>query len=875
MAHAQAGLSSLLEAIQRTPIIDNHAHPLLKRSVQDLYPLQAIASEAHGDAINDSHQSLAHIRVVKQLSRALGCRPTWTAVAEAIKERRVDGYDEWVRTCMKGIALVLVDDGLDQPENAEPWHYFDDFTGGHSRRIVRIESTAARLIEDASMTFLDAKDAFTAVTGRFEREMETAIADREVAGFKSVICYRTGLDVPPEKDTEEALKVFVEIHRQIRVDTMSNAGRPFTRVDHRGLNEYFVHLLAEQIRASHQRPRKPVQFHTGLGDNDITLTSASPSHLQPLIRAYPDVPFVLLHAGYPFTRELGYLAAMYSNVYADIGEVFPFLSRDGQESVVRQILELCPYSKIMWSTDGHWFPETYFLAVQQMREVLSSVLPEYVRKGDLAPAQAVELVENILFNNANKAYGLDLQLRDTKQEVAAMSLRMENGARLQEEAIQSLSKYVGGQGHGGDEPKFLRICWNDMTATPRLRSVPMRRVISMLRNGERLSVGVTKASLGLTQVDLPAAGLSPSGEYRLHPDLKTLRPGPRKGQLIAMGDFREQDGSPVGLCPRTLLKRTLGYAESKNLRFLLGFEIELVLMRRVDGRLETLDTDGHAWSVSRAMDHEAVIEVLEPALAALDDAGVHVEVIHPESAPGQFEVVLPNAPALEAVDTLLYARDVLSAHATAKGYRMTLHPKPFATACGTAAHVHISISSPNGLDASTYEAFYAGVLMHLRGISAFTYSNAASYERTLDGTWSGGTHVGWGTQNRETPLRKVEGSHWEIKCMDGMANPYLALAAIIGAGVRGVARRTALTWRDCGDVAPYSLPEAGRRALGIVNKIPGSLSEALEALTADGELMEVMGRALVDRYVAVKEAEMDFLKGMGDEERRSWIMERY
>lgn len=872
---AQDGVTSVLEAIQRTPIIDNHAHPLLKSSAQELYPLQAIASEAHGDAIADSHQSLAHIRVVNQLSRALSCRPTWATVAEAIKKRRLDGYDDWVRTCMKGIALVLVDDGLDQPENAEPWHYFDDFTGGHSRRIVRIEATAARLIEDASITFIDAKDAFTAVTGRFEREMETSVADREVVGFKSVICYRTGLDVPPEKDVDEALRVFVDIHRQIRADTLSNAGRPFTRVNHRGLNEYFVHLLAEVIRGSNQRPRKPVQFHTGLGDNDITLTSASPSHLQPFIRAYPDVPVVLLHAGYPFTRELGYLAAMYSNVYADIGEVFPFLSRDGQESVIRQILELCPHSKIMWSTDGHWFPETYFVAVQQMREALSTILPEYVRKGDLTPAQAVELVEDILFNNANRAYGLGLHLKDTKNEVAAMNLRLENGVRLQEEAIQSLSKYMGGQSDGEDEPKFLRVYWNDMTATPRMRSVPMRRVIAMLRNGEKLSFGVTKASMGLIQVDVPAAGVSPSGEYRLHPDLKTLRPGPRKGQLVARGDFREQDGSPVDMCPRTLLKRTLGYAESKNLRFLLGFEIELVLMRRVDGGLEPLDTDGHAWSVGRAMDHDAAIEVLEPAIAALDEAGVYIDIVHPESAPGQFEVVLPKAPPLEAVDTLLYARDVLSAHASAKGYRMTLHPKPFAMACGTAAHVHISISSPNGSDASVYETFYAGVLFHLRAISAFTYSSVASYERVLDGTWSGGTHIGWGTQNREAPLRKVEGSHWEVKCMDGVANPYLALSAIIGAGVRGVVRRRTLTWRDCGDVAPFELPEAGRRALGIVSKIPGSLDEALEALQADGELVEVMGRTLVDRYVAVKEAEIQFLKGMSDAQRRSWVMERY
>ena len=93
-----------------------------------------------------------------------------------------------------------------------------------------------------------------------------------------------------------------------------------------------------------------MQFHTGLGDNDITLTLSSPAHLQPLIKAYPNTKIVLLHSGYPFTQEAGYLTAVYENVYLDFGEVFPFLSPDGQRQVVRQVLELSPTNKIMWSS---------------------------------------------------------------------------------------------------------------------------------------------------------------------------------------------------------------------------------------------------------------------------------------------------------------------------------------------------------------------------------------------------------------------------------------------------------------------------------------------------------------------------------------------
>lgn len=82
---------------------------------------------------------------------------------------------------------------------------------------------------------------------------------------------------------------------------------------------------------------------------------------------------VLLHAGYRWTKEAGYRASVHNNIYADIGEIFPFLDRDGQEIALREILQFCPSEKILWSTDGHRFPERYLLAVLQVREALESV----------------------------------------------------------------------------------------------------------------------------------------------------------------------------------------------------------------------------------------------------------------------------------------------------------------------------------------------------------------------------------------------------------------------------------------------------------------------------------------------------------------------
>jgi glutamine synthetase len=188
--------------------------------------------------------------------------------------------------------------------------------------------------------------------------------------------------------------------------------------------------------------------------------------------------------------------------------------------------------------------------------------------------------------------------------------------------------------------------------------------------------------------------------------------------------------------------------------------------------------------------------------------------------------------------------------------------------------MHMSISSPIGSLKEIYEPFYAGILKHLRAIAAFTYSSMVSYDRVVDGCWAGGTWVAWGTQNREVPLRKVDGSHWEIKCIDGIANSYLSLAAIILAGVQGVADNETLTLRDC-TKDPALLSASEREDLNMSARLPRSIQEALEALHQDEELTGLIGSEVVKRYTEIKQAETAILEKLGDEERAQWIMERY
>ena len=366
-------LEEVVRAIHKTPIIDNHAHPLLTPDALHQHPLMSITTEASGDAIHAAKTSLSHLRGVRQLASVLKCEQNWEAVVAAIEQKRIDSPFDWVTQCLAGIETILVDDGLDNQDESQDYDWHDDYTRSSCKRIVRVERVAGEIIKElgagldrSSQSLETVFDQFLAT---FDERVNEAVEDPEVVGFKSIVCYRTGLDVPRSVDVAAVRKAFVA--RFTEPGTLE----AFQRLEHVELNDLVVHRTAQHIRDSASRRKKPFQFHTGLGDNDITLTTASPAHLQEFIRAYPSVPIVLLHASYPYMREAGYLASVYENVYADIGEVFPFVSQDGQERVVRQVLELCPWSKILWSTDGHWFPETYILAIMQMREVMQTVSP--------------------------------------------------------------------------------------------------------------------------------------------------------------------------------------------------------------------------------------------------------------------------------------------------------------------------------------------------------------------------------------------------------------------------------------------------------------------------------------------------------------------
>ena len=131
-----------------------------------------------------------------------------------------------------------------------------------------------------------------------------------------------------------------------------------------------------------------------------------------------------------------------------------------------------------------------------------------------------------------------------------------------------------------------------------------------------------------------------------------------------------------------------------------------------------------------------------------------------------------------------------------------------------------------------------------------------------------------GTQNRETPLRRIEGSHFEIRCVDGLSNPYLVLAAVIGAGLQGIFDKEPLEMKDCPN-DPSTISAKAREELGITKQFPKSIGEALSYLEADEQLRHILSKSAVETYLTVKRAESEMLQKMDPVKRRSWLIERY
>ncbi|KAI0826976.1 glutamine synthetase/guanido kinase [Trametes gibbosa] len=433
--------------------------------------------------------------------------------------------------------------------------------------------------------------------------------------------------------------------------------------------------------------------------------------------------------------------------------------------------------------------------------------------------------------------------------------------------------------------EFVRVQWVDLVNTIRFRVLPasyFRKLLSV--TASRPSICIGKIVLGLVGLQV-APGFGATGEYLYVPDLSSWRVCTyAPGHASVMGWFEEKTPLPltgvaVDICPRTILARVVREAREKaGVSFLAGVESEFILLRGTQPAFDFVNDAG--WSCS-AKTRTGTVEaaVLEEIARDLVAAGVEVQMYHAEAAPGQYEMITGPLPPLEAADTLVFTRETIYNVASKHGLRATFAPRLSNDSCGSGAHTHVSVhGAPTQLKTRpadearaptltpTERSFVQGLLAHLPAVCAFTVPTSASYARMLDGIWSGGTYAAWGTDNREAPVRLCGPRghhHFEVKSVDATASPYLSLAAIFGAGLRGVLEGAPLLVHDCQKpVAEMSAAE--RAAVGLANplRLPQNVADARKALAADEVMKDVLGAHFVDTYLAVNEVSVLWLRGL-------------
>jgi len=355
-------------------------------TVPDATAYARFFTESGDPAIHAHHvpASIFYRWAIRELAVVLACAPTTEAVLAARARTSADALAHRLLGDAN-IAVLLVDHGYRTDETWPP----AELAARVPCRVMpllRLEVLAQELIVRHE-TFDAMLDAYSATVERAREE--------GMVGLKSIVAYRTGLAVQ-QTSREDAAAAFGLVKERARRD-----GR--LRLATKPLNDYVL-LRALEIA---ERQAMPVQIHTGFGDTDLDLREANPLHLRPLLEGgrYANVPFVLLHASYPYVRELGYLAAMYPNVYADVGLAIPHLAAE-IPAMLRQLLSLTPSTKVVYSSDASQIPELFWLAARWGRRGLGAVLDELITLGALAGDEALVVGQRVLGGNAAGIYGL-------------------------------------------------------------------------------------------------------------------------------------------------------------------------------------------------------------------------------------------------------------------------------------------------------------------------------------------------------------------------------------------------------------------------------------------------------------------------------------
>lgn len=422
------------------------------------------------------------------------------------------------------------------------------------------------------------------------------------------------------------------------------------------------------------------------------------------------------------------------------------------------------------------------------------------------------------------------------------------------------------------------LYWADNNGIPRSRTVPIQRLPRVAEEG----VGVTVLFAVFDSHDAIThsyGGLSTaSGERRIVPDLSGLRTvASAPGLAYAPVDQYRVSGEVSEYDQRAALRRQVERAEQQGVELRFGYEIEFSLFR-ADG-----STPAHSGPAYSPHALTVLGDFQADLLRAFAETGLELNQVHAEYGLAQLEVSLRPAEPLRAADEQLLARQIIHGVAHRHGYRVSFAPLVTAEGVGNGWHVHVSpwregrnLLAPAGDGSDVHglgregAAFLAGLHRNLPALSAVGAPSVPSLLRLRPGYFAG-AHAIWGVENREAPLRLAEGGgllgegQWniEFKASDASANPYLLLAALISAGLSGLADGAAPPPPVAEDPGTWTEEQRAERGIGALPTDPEDADAAIDDSAAVSAVFTPEHR---EAFRAVRASDVAWADGLTDAE---------
>lgn len=356
----------------------------------------------------------------------------------------------------------------------------------------------------------------------------------------------------------------------------------------------------------------------------------------------------------------------------------------------------------------------------------------------------------------------------------------------------------------------------------------------------------------------------------LYPDLDTMQIfpwRPQQGKVARLiCDVYRPGGEPFEGDPRYILKRAIKEAEKMGYLFEVGPECEFFLFHTDENALPTTITHEQAGYFDLGP-----VDFGENArrdmVLTLEDMGFVIEASHHEVAPAQHEIDFRYDEALVTADNIMTFKLAVKTIAKRHGLHATFMPKPKYGVNGSGMHINMSLSKdgknifadPSDRQGLSREAYWfiGGIMKHMKGMTAITNPLVNSYKRLVPG-YEAPVYIAWSATNR-SPLIRIpaaggEGTRVELRCPDPSANPYLALAVCLQAGLDGIRNR--IMPPASVDRNIFSMTEEERKSLQI-EEIPGTLIEAVGELEKDAFIRSVLGEHISAKYVEAKKKEWE------------------